>query len=175
MFSSRPGRRLQDLFTIGCFENLKHYAQAADVPPAEADAAAKSCRSFEDPPPNHWPVPPHLDCSPPRHPGRRNRSSLWYRLPSSRRAVWLSASAPNSANRRRSSSVNMLSAQMKFHNHFLRRVETDCWPGTRRSTCVFLHGPRAKRNGTFGHLEERNPSGHRARSHHPRSLPGQSC
>jgi hypothetical protein len=31
-----------DLFTIGCFENLKHYAQAADVPAAEADAAAKS-------------------------------------------------------------------------------------------------------------------------------------
>jgi hypothetical protein len=31
-----------DLFTIGCFENLKHYAQAAAVPPAEADAAAKS-------------------------------------------------------------------------------------------------------------------------------------
>src|SRR5580700_143494 len=31
-----------DLITIGCFENLKHYAQAADVPPAEADAAAKS-------------------------------------------------------------------------------------------------------------------------------------
>jgi hypothetical protein len=31
-----------DLFTIGCFENLKRYAQAADVPPAEADAAAKS-------------------------------------------------------------------------------------------------------------------------------------
>jgi hypothetical protein len=31
-----------DLFTIGCFDNLKHYAQAADVPPAEADAAAKS-------------------------------------------------------------------------------------------------------------------------------------
>ncbi len=31
-----------DLFTIGCFENLKHYAQAADVPPAEADAAAKA-------------------------------------------------------------------------------------------------------------------------------------
>lgn len=31
-----------DLFTIGCFENLKHYAQAVDVPPAEADAAAKS-------------------------------------------------------------------------------------------------------------------------------------
>jgi hypothetical protein len=31
-----------DLFTIGCFENLKHYAQAADVPPADADAAAKS-------------------------------------------------------------------------------------------------------------------------------------
>jgi hypothetical protein len=31
-----------DLFTIGCFENLKHYAQAADVPPAEVDAAAKS-------------------------------------------------------------------------------------------------------------------------------------
>src|ERR1700747_170473 len=31
-----------DLFTIGCFDNLKHYAQTADVPPAEADAAAKS-------------------------------------------------------------------------------------------------------------------------------------
>ena len=31
-----------DLFTIGCFENLKHYAQAADVSPAEADTAAKS-------------------------------------------------------------------------------------------------------------------------------------
>ena len=31
-----------DLFTIGCFENLKHYAQAADVPPGESDAAAKS-------------------------------------------------------------------------------------------------------------------------------------
>lgn len=31
-----------DLFTIGCFENLKQYAQAADVPAAEADAAAKS-------------------------------------------------------------------------------------------------------------------------------------
>jgi hypothetical protein len=31
-----------DLFTIGCFENLKHYAQAADVSPAEAEAAAKS-------------------------------------------------------------------------------------------------------------------------------------
>ena len=30
-----------DLFTIGYFDNLKHYAQAADVPPAEADAAAK--------------------------------------------------------------------------------------------------------------------------------------
>lgn len=31
-----------DLFTIGCFENLRHYAQAADIPSAEADAAAKS-------------------------------------------------------------------------------------------------------------------------------------
>jgi hypothetical protein len=31
-----------DLFTIGCFENLRHYAQAADVPAAEADVAAKS-------------------------------------------------------------------------------------------------------------------------------------
>jgi hypothetical protein len=31
-----------DLFTIGCYENLKHYAQSADVPPADADAAAKS-------------------------------------------------------------------------------------------------------------------------------------
>jgi len=31
-----------DLFTIGCYENLKHYAQAADVPSAEAEAAVKS-------------------------------------------------------------------------------------------------------------------------------------
>ncbi|MGH9748101.1 MAG: hypothetical protein ACRD59_18550 [Candidatus Acidiferrales bacterium] len=31
-----------DLFTIGCYENLKHYAQSADVPPADAEAAAKS-------------------------------------------------------------------------------------------------------------------------------------
>jgi hypothetical protein len=31
-----------DLFTIGCHENLKHYAQAADVPSADAEAAAKS-------------------------------------------------------------------------------------------------------------------------------------
>lgn len=37
-----------DLFTIGCFENLKHYAQAADVPSTEADAAAKSA-GFESP------------------------------------------------------------------------------------------------------------------------------
>jgi|HubBroStandDraft_4_1064222.scaffolds.fasta_scaffold303075_1 hypothetical protein len=37
-----------DLFTIGCYENLKHFAQAADVPPAEADAAAKSA-GFESP------------------------------------------------------------------------------------------------------------------------------
>ncbi len=31
-----------DVFTIGCYENLKQYAQAADVAPAEAEAAAKS-------------------------------------------------------------------------------------------------------------------------------------
>jgi hypothetical protein len=31
-----------DVFTIGCYSNLKHYAQAADVPPADAEAAAKS-------------------------------------------------------------------------------------------------------------------------------------
>ena len=37
-----------DIFTIGCYENLKHYAQAADVPPAEAEAAAKSA-GFESP------------------------------------------------------------------------------------------------------------------------------
>ena len=37
-----------DLFTIGCYENLKHYAQAADVPPAKAEAAAKSA-GFESP------------------------------------------------------------------------------------------------------------------------------
>jgi hypothetical protein len=37
-----------DLFTIGCYENLKHYAQAADVPPADADSAAKSA-GFESP------------------------------------------------------------------------------------------------------------------------------
>lgn len=37
-----------DVFTIGCYENLKHYAQAADIPPAEADAAAKST-GFESP------------------------------------------------------------------------------------------------------------------------------
>ena len=28
-----------DLFTIGCYENLKHYAQAADISPADAEAA----------------------------------------------------------------------------------------------------------------------------------------
>jgi hypothetical protein len=31
-----------NLFTIGCYENLKHYARSADVSPAEAEAAAKS-------------------------------------------------------------------------------------------------------------------------------------
>ncbi|MGA8142826.1 MAG: hypothetical protein WB987_02925 [Candidatus Acidiferrales bacterium] len=31
-----------DLFTIGCYENLKHYAQSADVPAADAEAAAKA-------------------------------------------------------------------------------------------------------------------------------------
>jgi hypothetical protein len=37
-----------DLFTIGCYENLKHYAQAADVSPADAAAAAKSA-GFDSP------------------------------------------------------------------------------------------------------------------------------
>jgi hypothetical protein len=37
-----------DLFTIGCYSNLKHYAQAADVPPADAEAAAKSA-GFDSP------------------------------------------------------------------------------------------------------------------------------
>ena len=31
-----------DLFTIGCFRDLKHYAQAADVSQKDQDAAAKA-------------------------------------------------------------------------------------------------------------------------------------
>ena len=31
-----------DVFTVGCFRDLKHYAQSADVPKETADAAAKS-------------------------------------------------------------------------------------------------------------------------------------
>lgn len=31
-----------DVFTIGCFRNLKHYAESADVPPEAAEAAAKA-------------------------------------------------------------------------------------------------------------------------------------
>lgn len=31
-----------DMFTIGCFRDLKHYAQSADVPKEAAEAAAKS-------------------------------------------------------------------------------------------------------------------------------------
>jgi hypothetical protein len=31
-----------DLFTIGCYRNLKHYAEGSDVPQKEADAAAKA-------------------------------------------------------------------------------------------------------------------------------------
>ena len=31
-----------DSFTIGCYPDLKHYAQASDISPAAADAAAKS-------------------------------------------------------------------------------------------------------------------------------------
>jgi hypothetical protein len=31
-----------DLFTIGCYRNLKHYADSADVTPADAESAAKS-------------------------------------------------------------------------------------------------------------------------------------
>ncbi len=31
-----------DVFTIGCFRDLKHYAESADVPKDTADAAAKA-------------------------------------------------------------------------------------------------------------------------------------
>jgi hypothetical protein len=37
-----------DVFTIGCFRDLKHYAQSADVPKEAADAAAKAA-GFESP------------------------------------------------------------------------------------------------------------------------------
>ena len=37
-----------DVFTIGCFRDLKHYASSADVPPEKAQAAAKSA-SFDSP------------------------------------------------------------------------------------------------------------------------------
>ncbi len=31
-----------DVFTVGCFRSLKHYAASADVPPETSAAAAKS-------------------------------------------------------------------------------------------------------------------------------------
>jgi hypothetical protein len=37
-----------DVFTIGCFRDLKHYAQSADVPKEASDAAAKAA-GFESP------------------------------------------------------------------------------------------------------------------------------
>lgn len=37
-----------DVFTIGCFRNLKHYAESADVPPEAAAAAAKTA-GFDSP------------------------------------------------------------------------------------------------------------------------------
>ena len=37
-----------DVFTIGCFRNLKHYADSADVPPEAAAAAAKAA-GFDSP------------------------------------------------------------------------------------------------------------------------------
>ena len=37
-----------DLFTIGCFRNLKHYAESDDVPKPDQEAAAKSA-GFESP------------------------------------------------------------------------------------------------------------------------------
>lgn len=37
-----------DVFTIGCFRNLKHYAESADVPPETAAAAAKAA-GFDSP------------------------------------------------------------------------------------------------------------------------------
>jgi len=36
-----------DLFTIGCFRDLKHYAESADIPESSQDAAAKAA-GFED-------------------------------------------------------------------------------------------------------------------------------
>ena len=37
-----------DVFTVGCFRNLKHYAESADVPPEAAAAAAKAA-GFDSP------------------------------------------------------------------------------------------------------------------------------
>jgi hypothetical protein len=31
-----------DVFTVGCYRNLKHYAEGSDLPPADAQAAAKA-------------------------------------------------------------------------------------------------------------------------------------
>ncbi len=31
-----------DLFTVGCYRDLKHYAESADIPPADQEAAAKA-------------------------------------------------------------------------------------------------------------------------------------
>src|SRR5207248_10473892 len=37
-----------DLFTIGCYRNLKHYAEGSDLDPAETQAAAKAA-GFDSP------------------------------------------------------------------------------------------------------------------------------
>ena len=37
-----------DVITVGCYPDLKHYAEASDVPPADAQAAAKAA-GFESP------------------------------------------------------------------------------------------------------------------------------
>jgi hypothetical protein len=36
-----------DIFTIGCYLNLKHYAESSDVPQKDQEAAAKAA-GFED-------------------------------------------------------------------------------------------------------------------------------
>jgi hypothetical protein len=37
-----------DVFTVGCYRNLKHYAEASDIPPADSQAAAKTA-GFDSP------------------------------------------------------------------------------------------------------------------------------
>jgi len=36
-----------DIFTVGCYRNLKHYAESSDVPPKDQEAAARGA-GFED-------------------------------------------------------------------------------------------------------------------------------